>query len=97
MIFHQGIWRLPTLTAETACALHHQAYLGAVKADASGIAPDNPYRELLKLAIDIEPLRAVTNPRDMEKVEVVSRSIMQLLHDQWSHPSLAALKMESIV
>ena len=61
----------------------------------SGIPLSNPYRVLLDLATNIEPVRESTIPMDMEKVTEVNQRILQLLHDRWSHPSNS--KMNRIV
>eukprot|EP00961_Rhodomonas_salina_P099900 1343561-Rhodomonas_salina.1 len=97
MIYHQGIWRLPVLTKETASALHHHTYVTSIRAEGSWISAENPYRlgTLLELANEVEPVRASTNPVDMEKVTKITEKIMQLLHDKWGHPSNS--KMEGIV
>eukprot|EP00961_Rhodomonas_salina_P175440 2365841-Rhodomonas_salina.1 len=67
MIYHKGIWRLPVLTLEKAGALHHKVYCSSINAEMSGIPASNPYRVLLDLATDIEPVRESTTPADMER------------------------------
>eukprot|EP00961_Rhodomonas_salina_P024719 332870-Rhodomonas_salina.1 len=67
MIYHKGIWWLPVLTLEKACALHHKVYRSSINAEMSGIPESNPYRVLLDLATDIEPVRESKTPADMER------------------------------
>eukprot|EP00961_Rhodomonas_salina_P039665 532793-Rhodomonas_salina.1 len=67
MIYHLGIWRLPALTKETASALHHHTYVASIRVESSWISAENPYRTLLELVNKVEPVRASTNPVDMEK------------------------------
>eukprot|EP00961_Rhodomonas_salina_P209272 2824801-Rhodomonas_salina.1 len=95
MIYVKGIWCLPVLTQEKAVALHHGTYITGLTVENSGVSAQNPYRVLLELANAIEPLRESKQPVDMERVEKVSKEIMQLLHDCWAHPSNT--KMECIV
>eukprot|EP00961_Rhodomonas_salina_P037205 500241-Rhodomonas_salina.1 len=50
MIFHNSIWRLPTLTRQTAAELHHHKYISAIKGARTGVKDTNPYSALLELA-----------------------------------------------
>eukprot|EP00961_Rhodomonas_salina_P129529 1744497-Rhodomonas_salina.1 len=71
--------------------MHHGTYLSGLSAEKSGISDTNPYRVLLDLANDIEPVRESTQPANMERVAKITQEIMQLR----SHQSNT--KMEQIV
>eukprot|EP00961_Rhodomonas_salina_P012370 166633-Rhodomonas_salina.1 len=78
-----------------AFALHYGKNLEDLTAESSWIQASNQYSALLELATEIEPVRESKVPEDMERVEKITKQIMQLLHELWGHPSNT--KMESII
>ena len=95
LVFENGTWRLPTMTAQKAAAIKHCNHVHTLTAENSGISPDNPYQILLNKARQVEPLRESQVPEDIAKVEELDQQTMQLIQDRWCHPSNS--KMEMIV
>eukprot|EP00961_Rhodomonas_salina_P119184 1603943-Rhodomonas_salina.1 len=69
MIFHKGIWHLPTLTKEAAAAKHYRAFCNNLTAENSGVPATNTFRELLDLECKVEPKRASEQEEDVKAVE----------------------------
>eukprot|EP00961_Rhodomonas_salina_P029939 403417-Rhodomonas_salina.1 len=95
MVHSRGIWRLPTLTASKAAAMHNANFIEQLTPQNSCVPESNPFRTLLQQAKYAKTLRDLDTPTDLEKLEIVDAKIMQLIHDWWSHPSNT--KMERIV
>eukprot|EP00961_Rhodomonas_salina_P189284 2553789-Rhodomonas_salina.1 len=57
------------------------------------ISEKNPYKALLDLAYNSEPLRESALPADIAAVKEIDKRIMQLLHDWWGHPSNSKMAM----
>eukprot|EP00961_Rhodomonas_salina_P018145 243994-Rhodomonas_salina.3 len=73
MIFHNCIWRSPTLTRQTAVELHHHKYISTIKGAQTGVKDTNPYSSLLELAYESEPHQTSLEPADKERVDEVDR------------------------
>eukprot|EP00961_Rhodomonas_salina_P110125 1482241-Rhodomonas_salina.1 len=87
MLFVKGIWRLPTFTQDKAENLHHETYIKGFSAENRGVLESNPLRMLLNLAKKVEPLLKSAFPADVKEVAECDQQVVQLLHDEWLHPS----------
>eukprot|EP00961_Rhodomonas_salina_P021308 286520-Rhodomonas_salina.1 len=67
MIYTKGIWLLPVLTHEKAVTHHYGTYRAGITAENSCVPASNPYRVLLDLANEIEPVRESQQQEDMER------------------------------
>lgn len=94
MVYDNGKWRLPMLTANRAAAMVAAEKLKTLSATTSHVSATNPWQHLLDTALAVEPLRDSPDPVDVAMVTEVDRRAIQHLHNKWCHPSNT--KMEEI-